>query len=74
MDFVAGAIGGQDPDGAKVHRHLALRPGYVSPRARVGLLPGPLAARVHGVPGIFRVFWHLPPLPGAHLPAPVRQP
>lgn len=25
---------GQDPDGAKVHRHLALHPGYVSPRAR----------------------------------------
>lgn len=38
-----------------------------------GLLQGPLAARVHRVPGLVRVFRHLPPLPRAHLPLPVRQ-
>lgn len=39
----------------------------------VGLLPGPLTARVHCVPGVVCFFWHLPPLPGSHLPLPVRQ-
>ncbi|XP_008249674.3 solute carrier family 25 member 47 isoform X4 [Oryctolagus cuniculus] len=58
---------GPDPDRVQAHGHLALHPGHVSPGAGVGLLPGPLAARVHGVPGLIRVFWHLPPLPGPHL-------
>lgn len=37
------------------------------------LLQGPLAACVHGVPGLVPVFWHLPPLPHTHLPVPVWQ-
>lgn len=39
----------------------------------MGLLQGPLAARVHRVPCVLRVFRDLPPLPLTHLPLPVRQ-
>lgn len=39
----------------------------------VGFLQGPLTARVHRVPGVLCIFWYLPPLPGSHLPLPVRQ-
>lgn len=49
---------------------LSLRGLYPS---AVGILQRPLTACVYRVPGVICILRYLPPLPGSHLPLPVRQ-